>query len=102
MPVLNKHKLPGKAIPEGAVYIGRGSIWGNPFVIGQHGDRNAVCDQHREHLREQVRSGAITLEQLASLHGKHLVCFCAPARCHGDTLVEAAAWAFNQINQEKA
>ena len=33
MAVLNKHKLPNKEIPAGAVYIGRGSKWGNPFVM---------------------------------------------------------------------
>jgi hypothetical protein len=29
--VLNKHKA---GVPAGAVYIGRGSKWGNPFRIG--------------------------------------------------------------------
>jgi len=23
------------------VYIGRGSIWGNPFIIGKHGNRKS-------------------------------------------------------------
>ena len=35
---------PGTA-PVDAVYVGRGSPWGNPFKIGQHGDRDAVCDR---------------------------------------------------------
>ena len=95
MTVLNKHK---SGIPTGAVYIGRGTIWGNPFVIGRHGDRNAVCDQHKEHLKQQVRDGEVSLQQLAALHRKDLVCFCAPQRCHGDTLTAAALWAFNQLN----
>ena len=96
MPVLNKHK---HAIPPGAVYIGRGSMWGNPFVIGKHGDRNAVCDQHAEYLKDQIRNGEVSLEQLANLKGKHLVCFCAPLRCHGDTLVKAAEWAAAKLNE---
>lgn len=97
MPVLNKYKLkPGQT----GVYIGRGSMWGNPFVIGKHGDRNAVCDQHEQHLWNQIKSGAITLQQLAALDGKNLICFCAPARCHGDTLVRAAAWAVKELNKE--
>jgi hypothetical protein len=94
MAVLNKHKA---GIPVGAVYIGRGSMWGNPFVIGKDGDRDAVCEQHAEYLRNQVRSEEVSLIQLAALHGKDLVCFCAPLRCHGDTLVKAAAWAVTQI-----
>lgn len=34
--VLNKHAA---GVPAGAVYIGRGSKWGNPFKIGQDGER---------------------------------------------------------------
>ncbi len=33
--VLNKHHA---GVPAGAVYIGRGSKWGNPFRIGPDGD----------------------------------------------------------------
>lgn len=96
MAVLNK-KISG--IPHGAVYIGRGSMWGNPFVIGQHGNRDQVCDLHKEALKNQIRSGDVTLEQLDSLYGKNLVCFCAPLRCHGDTLVKAAEWAHSKLNK---
>jgi len=37
--VLNKYK---DGVPAGAVYIGRPSKWGNPFVIGKDGDREEV------------------------------------------------------------
>ena len=37
--VLNKHHA---GVSAGAVYIGRGSKWGNPFRIGPDGDRVAV------------------------------------------------------------
>lgn len=42
--VLNKHHGP---LPSGAVYIGRPSRWGNPFIIGRHGDRAAVIAKYR-------------------------------------------------------
>ena len=93
MAVLNKHK---SGIPAGAVYIGRGSKWGNPYVIGKDGDRNEVCEKHHQYLWDQVQSGEITIAELAALDGKDLVCFCAPQRCHGDTLVLAAQWAVEQ------
>lgn len=83
MAVLNKHK---DKIPPGAIYIGRGSKWGNPFVIGQHGTRTEVCDKYENRLQRQLDAGIITHEELAELHGKDLVCFCAPLRCHGHTL----------------
>lgn len=98
MAVLNKHH---GNIPAGAIYIGRGSRWGNPFVIGKHGDRNSVCDQYEQHLEHQVRTGVVSLQDLAALHGKDVVCFCAPARCHGDTLLKAADWAVWKLDQDK-
>ena len=94
MAVLNKHH---GNIPKDAIYIGRGSIWGNPFVMGTHGDRETVCAKHRVHLWKQIQSGEITLEQLAALHGKDLVCYCAPARCHGHALEKAAVWAVETL-----
>lgn len=96
MTVLNKHK---DMIPADAVYIGRGSRWGNPFVIGKHGNRAQVIEQHRQALHKQIQSGELSLEDLASLHGKDLVCFCKPQPCHGDTLERAAAWAMNQLQK---
>lgn len=94
--VLNKNKV---GIPEGSVYIGRGSMWGNPFVMGRDGDRDSVCEQYSNFLKQEILSGRITLEQLAPLHGKDLVCFCAPLRCHGDTLTLAAAWAASKLKE---
>lgn len=90
MTVLNKHK---HLIPQGAIYIGRGSAWGNPFVMGKDGDRNQVIAAHKEWLWQQIEQGQVSLEALAALKGKDLVCFCAPLPCHGDTLEKAAIWA---------
>ena len=38
------------------------------------------------------------LNDLAALHGKDLVCFCAPCQCHGHTLEKAAEWASQTLN----
>ena len=96
MAVLNK-KVHG--IPRGAVYIGRGSRWGNPFVIGKDGSRDDVCEKHKQYLWDQVQSGEVSLDDLIALKGKDLVCFCAPLRCHGHTLESAIAWAEEQLKQ---
>lgn len=69
------------AIPQEAVYIGRGSPWGNPFHIGKDGDRNYVCDQYEEVVLPRL--------DIEPLRGKDLVCFCAPQRCHGDSILRA-------------
>ncbi len=77
--VLNKHHA---GVPAGAIYIGRGSKWGNPFRIGPDGDRETVIVRHAAWLREQHH----LLRALDELRGKDLVCFCAPRACHGDLL----------------
>jgi hypothetical protein len=81
--VLNK-KLHG--VPPGAVYIGRPSIWGNPFVIGKDGSRDDVIAKFGTYM--MGRPDLIT--QLQKLAGKDLVCWCADKRCHGDVLVRLA------------
>lgn len=82
--VLNKYK---HGIPAGAVYIGRPSKWGNPFVIGKDGDRDEVIAKYRAWLMSQPDLIAQARKELA---GKDLVCFCAPKACHGDVLLEVA------------
>jgi len=81
--VLNRHR---DGVPVGAVYIGRGSKWGNPFRIGADGDRAAVIARHAAWLRGQHD----LLRALDELRGKDLVCFCAPQACHGDVLLRLA------------
>ncbi|MDU1497893.1 MULTISPECIES: DUF4326 domain-containing protein [Bradyrhizobium] len=81
--VLNKHHV---GIPAGAVYIGRGSKWGNPFRIGQDSDRAAVIAKHVRWLADQHH----LLRVLDELRGRDLVCFCAPRACHGDLLARLA------------
>lgn len=76
--VYNKYANP----PKDAVYVGRGSPWGNPFVIGTHGDRDAVCEKFEQEILPTL--------DVSALRGKDLVCFCAPKRCHADSLIKAA------------
>ncbi len=79
--VLNKHLV---GSPPGAVYIGRPSKWGNPFVIGKDGDRGEVIAKYRAWLLTNPELLASAKQELA---GKDLLCFCAPAACHGDVLL---------------
>ena len=69
--------------PADAVYIGRGSPWGNPFVIGRDGDRETCIEKFKFHTLPTL--------DVRPLIGKSLVCFCAPRACHGDLLLKAAA-----------
>lgn len=82
--VYNRHH--GDAPPD-AVYIGRGTIWGNPFIIGEDGDRDNVIQLYRKRIF--FKEGFEEKIQ-AELKGKDLVCYCAPLPCHGDVLLEIA------------
>lgn len=82
--VLNKYK---DIIPPNAKYIGRGSPYGNPFIIGKHGDRNMVCESYEASLK----TNPVLVEKIKrELRGYDLVCFCKPQRCHGDILLRIA------------
>jgi hypothetical protein len=71
--------------PADAVYVGRPTFWGNPFVIGQHGTRAEVIELYRDYvLRSVLRF------RLPALRGCDLVCWCAPEPRHGDVLIELA------------
>lgn len=82
-----------RSAPQDAIYIGRGGRWGNPFAIGRHGDRATVIERYRSWLKDEIRAGRVTREELAALHGHALACWCAPRACHGDVLADAAEWA---------
>lgn len=92
--VVNKYK-------EGYdVYIGRGSIWGNPFshlpeTKAQYlvATREESVSMYRQYLWHQLAQGVITIEMLRNLNGKRLGCFCKPQSCHGDIIVKSVAWA---------
>ncbi len=66
------------------LYIGRGSKWGNPFVIGTDGTREEVIAAYRQYLL----SSPELMDSLHELDGQILGCFCKPAACHGDVLVD--------------
>ena len=68
----------------GYVYIGRGSKWGNPFVLGKDGTRGMVIAKYRAWILQQEG----LLSELHELAGKSLGCYCKPLACHGDVLVE--------------
>lgn len=69
------------------VYIGRPTIWGNPFLIGRDGTRAEVIQKYRDRLKTRPDLVAQIREQL---QGKILGCYCAPWMCHGDILARIA------------
>ena len=52
-----------------------------------------AIELYRGHLWSQLKSGDVTLLELAELRDKTLGCYCKPSPCHGDVLARAAEWA---------
>jgi len=82
------------------IIIDRSSPWGNPYVMGEDGDRNEVCDKHIVWLNEWIKnkkeiivngfSNKWVVENINKLRGKDIACWCDPLRCHGIPLIELA------------
>lgn len=93
MSVLNFYHI-GKHIPDGAIYIGRGgkgltqSKFANPFKLSTDEERGATLNRYKEWLWNECLNRRITKNDILSLDGKDLVCFCAPKPCHGNIIEE--------------
>lgn len=111
---IQRQRTKGWRMPEGAIYVGRPTIWGNPFwhAARFHGVelslalyRNTVqgiwnpsvvaaipITYYDEHFEWLLRMRDHPLEVMRrELRGKTLCCWCAPEdKCHADILLELA------------
>lgn len=87
--------------PDGAVRIGRGTPFGNPFRVADHGRQQAIALFRLWLWRKRLDEGRDpeAVAEIAALHGRDLACFCAPRPCHGEVLIKAAAWCAAQPKQ---
>lgn len=90
-------------MPEGAVYVGRGSKWGNPYAVGSvigtlpNGavvtrDNVRCVRDYRQFICEQLwKPTENRLVPTIELAGKDLACWCRLDRpCHADVLLALA------------
>ena len=73
--------------PPDAVLVDRTTDWGNPFVIGKHGDRTMVLKMFSYYAHKRLADEPDWLDPLI---GKDLICWCAPEDCHADVLLRLA------------
>ncbi len=69
------------------IYVGRPSIWGNPFVSPRDGTRDEVVAKYEMWAWETFTAADIVL-----LKDSDLICWCAPLRCHADVLLEMTTY----------
>lgn len=75
-------------------HIDRRSPVGNPFPLRDEDKRDIVCNDYQQHFDKMVEYedtaflGYLkTIEKALEIHGKvRLFCWCAPKRCHGETI----------------
>jgi len=97
-------RIENKKIYRGdGVYIGRPSLLGNPFRIGEHGTRAEVISLYRAWLWRQIKlRGDVyrELQRLAAMAKQGdvvLICWCKQPGfhdipCHGDILKSTVMW----------
>lgn len=69
------------------VYIGRGTPYGNPYIIGKDGTREEVIEKYKTYFYKKIRNPRFK-RQILELEGKVLGCSCKPRACHGDIIVQ--------------
>lgn len=108
---IQRKRTKGWKMPEGAVYVGRPTKWGNPFTPGMptddlpfivvkrmSGELEATLTRAQavEAYGIWLRHSAVTGREVADaarnmLRGKDLACWCAlDEPCHADVLLEIA------------
>lgn len=66
------------------IYIGRGSIWGNPF---NHKKENITREESIAQYKKYLMGSSLQ-SFLFLLKGKRLGCWCSPLVCHGNVLLD--------------
>jgi hypothetical protein len=97
---IQRQRTKGWRMPEGAIYVGRPSRWGNPFRVWPSGGPEysptaaAAVASHRAFIKGVWRAHP---EWFAPLRGHDLACWCPledengnRVPCHADVLLELA------------
>jgi len=79
------------------IYIGRGSIFGNPYthipIKNTKADfqvktREEAMEKYREYFYNRIETDTEFLDEVLRLKDKVLGCYCKPLDCHGDIIKE--------------
>ncbi len=115
--LIQRKRTRGWRMPEGAVYVGRPTKWGNPFDVAKYGREKALeyyraflTGEYLPEIRGDYRKAekmfygkapmALCVGELAViwLRGKDLACWCVdwdgtgvpPGVCHAEILLQLA------------
>lgn len=86
---IQRKRTKGWRMPEGAVYVGRPTKWGNPFISETKDERQTVVEMYEDWINSLIERGFF--HNLDELRGKDLACWCAIGElCHADILLKKA------------
>jgi hypothetical protein len=87
---VQRSRTKGWKAPAGAVYVGRGSRWGNPFVVVPGRTPAQAAAEYRAALLEgRLQNSAARVRR--ELAGRDLMCWCPEGSpCHADVLLDIA------------
>jgi hypothetical protein len=84
---VQRKRIKGWKMPENTVYVGRGSKWGNPFIVGQDVETQEDAVRLFRHLVKQKPD--LIWAAKNELAGKNLACWCSLEKpCHADVWLE--------------
>lgn len=91
---IQRRRVKGWKMPPNTVYVGRPSVYGNPYVF-RKGDSHELFIAVEDYRKWILACGprAITdIERIrTNLRGKNLACWCPlDQSCHADVLLEIA------------
>lgn len=76
-------------MPANTVYVGRPTVWGNPFHVGKQGAAAECVRAYERWLMTQMPQLLLDIRQ--ELRGKNLCCWCPLDQpCHADVLLRIA------------
>ena len=89
---MDKTIVVNKNLDEYDYYGGRGSILGNPYVIGKDGTREEVIKRYEEEWFKFLLRDKYFIKFLKMLKGKKIACFCKQpdkdVHCHLDVVAD--------------
>lgn len=87
---IQRKRTKGWRMPENAVYVGRGSKFGNAFAVDTYG-RDRAVQMFRDYIGHPNSPHRFEPEEIEQLRGKNLACWCREDQaCHADVLLELA------------
>lgn len=88
---IQRKRTKGWYTPANTVYVGRPSIWGNPFTTAEEFEKWLYAAGTLKYQGKLGAGAEYRLKVITKLNGKNLACWCPLDKpCHADVLLRLA------------